>query len=58
MGEAEFDVQVTANLASALAKFLSRRGSSETLEYRLVGDVAYPAAFCGAFPLMSAAASS
>ncbi|MEJ0086588.1 MAG: LEA type 2 family protein [Pseudomonadota bacterium] len=41
MGEAEFDVQVTANLAGALAKFLARRGGSQdTLDYRLIGSVA------------------
>ena len=39
MGEAEFDVQVTANLAGALAKFLLRGGNSETLDYRLIGSV-------------------
>jgi len=39
MGEAEFDVQVTANLATALSQFLSRRGSSDTVDYRLVGSV-------------------
>src|SRR4051812_8902771 len=40
MGEAEFDVQVTANLASALTQFLGRKGSRDTLDYRLVGSVA------------------
>ena len=39
MGEVEFDMQFTANLAGALAKLLSRRNSSEELAYRLVGDV-------------------
>lgn len=39
MGEAEFDVQVTANLAGALVKFLTRGGNSETLDYRLIGSV-------------------
>jgi LEA14-like dessication related protein len=38
MGEVEFDMQVTANLAGALAKLLSRRNSEE-LSYRLVGSV-------------------
>src|SRR3954471_23236820 len=28
LGEAEFDVQVTANLAGALSKFLTRRGGA------------------------------
>ena len=37
LGEAEFDVQVTANLAGALTKFLSRKQLADTLEYRLVG---------------------
>jgi LEA14-like dessication related protein len=40
MGEAEFDVQVTANLATALSQLLSRRGSSDTLDYHLTGSVA------------------
>src|SRR5262245_40678935 len=40
LGEAEFDVQFTANLAGALAKLLSKRGSRDTLDYRLVGSVA------------------
>lgn len=40
LGEAEFDVQLTANLASALAQFLARRGSQDAIEYRLVGSVA------------------
>jgi LEA14-like dessication related protein len=40
MGEAEFDVQVNANLATALSQLLSRRGSSDTLDYRLIGSVA------------------
>jgi LEA14-like dessication related protein len=39
MGEVEFDMQITANLAGALGKLLSRRNSSEDLAYRLVGDV-------------------
>jgi len=39
MGEVEFDMQITANLAGALGKLLSRRSSSEALAYRLVGDV-------------------
>jgi LEA14-like dessication related protein len=38
MGEVEFDMQVTANLAGALAKLLSRRNSEE-MSYRLVGSV-------------------
>jgi LEA14-like dessication related protein len=40
MGEAEFDVQVTTNLAGVLAKLLTRRGSQDSLSYRLVGNVA------------------
>jgi LEA14-like dessication related protein len=51
MGEAEFDVQLTANLASALAQFLSRRGSQpETLDYRLVGSVALSSGFLRRIP--------
>jgi LEA14-like dessication related protein len=50
MGEAEFDVQLTANLAGALTKYLSRRGSSDTLDYRLVGDVSLSSGFLRRIP--------
>ena len=50
MGEAEFDVQVTANLATALSQFLSRRGSSDTLDYRLTGSVALSSGFLRHIP--------
>jgi hypothetical protein len=50
MGEAEFDVQLTANLAGALTKYLSRRSSSDTLDYRLVGSVALSSGFLRRIP--------
>jgi LEA14-like dessication related protein len=50
MGEAEFDVQVTANLATALASLLSRRGSQDTLDYRLIGSVALSSGFLRRIP--------
>ncbi len=50
MGEAEFDVQVTANLAGTLARLLSRRGSQDKLEYRLVGNVALASGFLRRIP--------
>lgn len=50
MGEAEFDVQLTANLASALAQFLSRRGSQDKLDYRLVGSVSLSSGFLRRIP--------
>jgi LEA14-like dessication related protein len=50
LGEAEFDVQVTANLASALSQLLGRKGSSDTLEYRLVGSVALSSGFLRRIP--------
>jgi LEA14-like dessication related protein len=51
MGEAEFDVQVTANLATALSRFLSKRGSSQdTLDYRLIGSVALSSGFLRRIP--------
>jgi LEA14-like dessication related protein len=50
MGEAEFDVQVTANLATALSQLLGRKGSSDTLEYRLVGSVALSSGFLRRIP--------
>lgn len=49
MGEAEFDVQVTANMAGMLAKLLSRR-KSEALDYRLVGEVALSSGFLRRIP--------
>jgi LEA14-like dessication related protein len=49
LGEAEFDVQVTANLASALTKFLSRK-RDDTLEYRLVGSVSLSSGFLRRIP--------
>jgi LEA14-like dessication related protein len=50
MGETEFDVQVTANLAGALLKYLSRRDSADSLEYRLVGEVALSSGFLRRIP--------
>jgi LEA14-like dessication related protein len=50
MGEAEFDVQVKANLATALSQFMSRRGSSDTLDYRLIGSVALSSGFLRRIP--------
>jgi LEA14-like dessication related protein len=50
MGEAEFDVNLTANLASALSQLLGRRGSSDTLDYRLVGNVALSSGFLRRIP--------
>ena len=49
LGEAEFDVQLTANLAGALSQLLSKR-SADTLEYRLVGDVALSSGFLRRIP--------
>jgi LEA14-like dessication related protein len=49
MGEAEFDVQVTTNLAGALGKLLSRR-SQNSLDYRLVGEVALSSGFLRRIP--------
>jgi len=50
MGEAEFDMQITANLAGALGKILSRKNSSEELAYRLVGDVSLSSGFLRRIP--------
>jgi LEA14-like dessication related protein len=50
LGEAEFDVQVRANLAGALSKFLSRKKGDDTLEYRLVGDVSLASGFLRRIP--------
>jgi LEA14-like dessication related protein len=50
MGEAEFDVQMTANLAGALARLLLRRNSQDSLEYRLAGDIALSSGFLRRIP--------
>jgi LEA14-like dessication related protein len=50
MGEAEFDMQITANLAGALAKILSRKNSSEALDYRLRGSVNLSSGFLRRIP--------
>ena len=50
MGEAEFDVNLTANLASALSQLLGKRGSSDTLDYRLIGSVALSSGFLRRIP--------
>ncbi|HEY6125708.1 MAG TPA: LEA type 2 family protein [Steroidobacteraceae bacterium] len=51
MGEAEFDMQITANLAGALAKLLlTRRSSSESLDYRLRGSVNLSSGFLRRIP--------
>jgi LEA14-like dessication related protein len=50
MGEAEFDMQITANVAGALVKLLTRRNSSESLEYRLRGNVNLSSGFLRRIP--------
>ena len=50
LGEAEFDVNLTANLATALSQLLKRRGSSDRLDYRLVGSVALSSGFLRRIP--------
>jgi LEA14-like dessication related protein len=50
MGEAEFDVQVTANLANALTQILGRKGSRDALDYRLIGSVSLSSGFLRRIP--------
>lgn len=50
MGEVEFDMHITANLAGAVAKLLTRRNSSEELAYRLVGSVGLSSGFLRRIP--------
>jgi len=50
MGEAEFDMQVTANLAGTLAKYLMRGSTPAELKYRLVGKVALSSGFLRSIP--------
>ncbi len=49
LGEAEFDVQVTTNLAGALGKLIGRR-SKDALQYRLVGEVSLSSGFLRRIP--------
>lgn len=50
MGEAEFDMVFTANLATALSQLLSRKGSSQSIDYRLRGEVALSSGFLRHIP--------
>jgi LEA14-like dessication related protein len=50
LGEAEFDMLITANLASTLAKFLARGSTPQSLDYRLVGSVALSSGFLRRIP--------
>lgn len=51
LGEAEFDVQVAANLAPTLLKFLGRSGSTpKKLDYRLVGKVSLASGMLRSIP--------
>jgi LEA14-like dessication related protein len=50
MGEAEFDVQVTANVAAALMNLGKRGGNRDKLEYRLVGSVSLASGFLRRIP--------
>jgi LEA14-like dessication related protein len=50
LGEAEFDVNVTANLASALTRLLSRKAGQDTLDYRLIGSVSLSSGFLRRIP--------
>jgi LEA14-like dessication related protein len=50
MGEAEFDMQFTANLAGALTRLLTKRNSSEKLDYRLRGSVSLASGFLRRIP--------
>ena len=43
-------MQITTNLAGALAKLLSRRNSSEALDYRLRGNVSLSSGFLRRIP--------
>jgi LEA14-like dessication related protein len=49
-GEAEFDMTVTANLASTLSKLFLRGSKPESLDYRLVGSVALSSGFLRRIP--------
>jgi LEA14-like dessication related protein len=50
LGSAEFDVNVTANAATALLKILAGGRKLETLEYRLTGKVALSSGMLRSIP--------
>jgi LEA14-like dessication related protein len=50
LGEAEFDTQVTANLAGAVLRLLTRRDSRDDIEYRLTGEVSLSSGFLRRIP--------
>lgn len=50
LGEAEFDVQMTANLATALSQILSRHTSSDAINYHLSGEVTLASGFLRRIP--------
>ena len=50
LGEAEFDVQVTANLAPTLLRFAHGGKNSSKLDYHLVGKVALSSGFVRSIP--------
>jgi LEA14-like dessication related protein len=49
-GEAEFDMQVTANLAGTLARYLMRGSTPDVVNYRMVGKVALSSGFLRSIP--------
>jgi LEA14-like dessication related protein len=49
-GEAEFDMTVTANMVSALSKFLARGSKPQSIDYRLVGNVSLSSGFLRRIP--------
>ena len=53
-GEAEFDMTVTANMATALLRMATRRGASgkavEALDYRMVGKVSLSSGLLRSIP--------
>ena len=51
LGEAEFDMNVTANMASALLKLLGQRNSrSDQVEYRMKGKISLSEGFLRSIP--------
>jgi LEA14-like dessication related protein len=50
LGDAEFDMSVTTNVAGALMGVLSRYGGSGEIDYRLVGKVALSEGFLRTIP--------
>ncbi len=58
LGESEFDMIVTANMAGALVHLLGRRGEESEIEYRVKGKVSLASGLLRSIPFDEPASSS